>query len=192
MSQVRAPVRRLALALGCLAALGLTPAAAQPTRVYALDPARSQIRFHAVSRLMNADGTFHRVSGEFRVEAGRPETASGRVSVEVASIDTGIRMRDNHLRSAEFFDAARFPEATFVASAVRREGERLVVRGELTIRGVTRPVSVPVTVTPAAGTIRVVGQLTVNRRDFGVAYDSFLNPIKDEVSVSFDLLATAR
>ncbi len=166
-------------------------AAAEP-RVYAIDPARSQIRFHAISRFMDADGRFHRFGGELRLEDQRLETASGRVTVEVASIDTGIGMRDNHLRSDDFFDAPRYPQATFAVGGVRREGERVTVSGELTIRDVTRPLTVPVTVAVADGTIRVTGELTLNRREFGIAYQSRLNPIKDEVTVRFDLTAVPK
>jgi len=178
-------------ALGLLALL-LPAIAGAETRVYVIDPARSQIRFHAVSRFMDADGAFRRFGGEVRIEDGRPETASGRVTVEVASIDTGIRMRDTHLRSDDFFDVERHPQATFVTTAVRPEGGRFVVSGELTIRGVTRPLTVPVAVTATADALRITGDLTVNRREFGVAYQSRLNPVGDEVSVFFDLTAVAR
>ncbi len=177
-----------------LIAVLLPAVATAESRVYAIDPARSYIRFHAVSRFMDADGAFRRLGGEVRLDDGRPETASGEVRVEVASIDTGIGMRDNHLRSADFFDVERHPRATFALGAARRDGERFVVSGELTVRGVTRPVTVPVTVAVAAaeGTVRVTGELTLNRFDFGIAYQSRLNPIRDEVKVWFDLTATAR
>jgi len=182
---------RQAAALAVLLLLGPRAAAAE-SRVYAIDPARSQIRFHAVSRFMDADGRFQRFGGEVRIQDERFETATGRLVVQVASIDTANGMRDNHLRSEDFFDAQRYPEATLVVSGVRRDGERLAVSGELTIRGVTRPLTVPVTVTPATGTIRVTGELTLNRREFGIAYQSRLNPIKDEVTVRFDLTLVAR
>ncbi len=173
-------------------ALGVASGAATESRVYVIDPARSQIRFHAVSRFMDADGTFARFGGEIRLEDGRIESAAGRLVIEVASIDTGIRMRDDHLRGDDFFDAERHPRATFVTSTVRVVGDRVTVSGNLTIRGVTRPVSVPVTVTRAEGALRVVGDLTLNRREFGVAYQSRLNPIRDEVKVRFDLLVVPR
>jgi len=178
------------LVLGLLGALPSAPARADGIRAYVIDPARSQLRFHAVSRLMNADGAFGRFGGEVRLDEARPETASGRLTVEVASLDTGIRMRDNHLRSDDFFDVDRHPQATFVVSSVRRDAGRWTVSGQLTIRGVTRPVTVPVAVTASAGSIRVVGEFSVNRREFDVSYHSFLNPIRDEVRVSFDLTAT--
>jgi len=115
-----------------------------------------------------------------------------QVTIKAASLDTENDNRDNHLRSADFFDVERHPRATFALGAARREGERFVVSGELTVRGVTRPVTVPVAVAVADRTIRVTGELTLNRVDFGIAYQSRLNPIRDEVTVWFDLTATAR
>jgi polyisoprenoid-binding protein YceI len=174
-----------------LLVLSLAAAAAEP-RSYTVDPARSHIRFHAVSRLMDADGAFRRFAGELRLEPGRPDAASGRIVVEVASVDTASQRRDDHLRSPDFFDAARYPQAVFALTSARAEGGQTVATGELTIRGVTRPLSVPVTVTIADDTVRAAGRFVVNRRQFGVAYQSWLNPVRDEVTVSFDLTAVAR
>jgi polyisoprenoid-binding protein YceI len=170
-----------------LLVLGLAAVTAAEPRSYVVDSARSHIRFHAVSRLVDADGAFRRFAGELRLEPGRPETATGRIVVEVASIDTANRTRDDHLRSPDFFDAERHPQAVFVVTAVRPGG--VVVTGD---RGLTRPLSVPVTVTVAGEALRAAGRFVVNRREFGVAYQSWLNPVRDEVTVSFDLLAVPR
>ena len=75
---------------------------------------------------------------------------------------------------------------------MRAEGSQTVVTGELTIRGVTRPVSVPVTVTVAGDAVRAAGRFVVDRRQFGIAYQGWLNPVRDEVTVSFELTAVAR
>jgi len=182
-------VRRLVTALVGLALAGA--AAAEP-RVYAVDPTRSRIGFHATSRFMDADGTFSRFAGEIRLDDGRLETATGRVTVEVASLDTGIPLRDRHLRSDDFFDVDRHPRATFVVASVQREDDRVTVAGDLTIRGVTRPVRLAGTATSSGGTLRVAGAFTVDRRDFGITYQSRLNPVGHEVRVVVDLLAVAR
>jgi polyisoprenoid-binding protein YceI len=179
-----------AIAIG-LAGLATTLAVAEP-RLYVVEPERSAIRFHAVSRLMDADGRFARFGGEVRVEPSQWESAAVRLTVDVASLDTGIRRRDNHLRSDDFFDVERYPQAVFESTAVRAEGERLTVSGRLTIHGVTRPLTVPVTVTQTAAGLRVVGELTLKRFEFGIAYQSRLNPIQDEVKVRFDLMAVPR
>jgi len=183
-------MRAAALALAALIG-SIGPTASAEPRRYVLDPVRSQLRFHAVSRFMNADGHFGRFEGEIQLDTTAPERAVGRIVVEMASLDTGIGRRDDHLRSDDFFATARNPRATFVVESVRHDGGRWLVTGPLTIRGVTRPVSVPVAVTASDGRLRVVGEFVVRRREFGVAYDSFFNPIRDEVRVSFDLAAVA-
>lgn len=166
----------------------ITPAVeADTTRTYAIEPTRSQIRFEAVSRFVNAAGTFGRFGGEVQLDDARPESARARLEVEVASIDTRNRQRDDHLRSEDFFDAPRHPRATFVASEVRRDGERWVVSGQLTIRGITHALTLPVVVTPAGAGLRIQGEFTLSRRAFGVSYQSFLNPIQDGVRVWVDL-----
>jgi polyisoprenoid-binding protein YceI len=175
-----------------LLAVGLPAAAPAEPRSYAVDPARSHIRFQAVSRFVDADGAFRRFAGELRLEPGRPETASGRIVVEVASIDTASPKRDDHLRSPDFFDVAHHPQAVFALATVRAESGQTVVTGDLTIRGATRPLSVPVTVTVADDSVRVAGRFVVNRREFGIAYQGWLNPVRDEVTVSFELTAVAR
>jgi len=175
--------------------LALAGAAGAAPRRYVLDSARSAIRFHAGSRFMDADGTFHRLAGELRLDPEQPETVSGRIVVDVASIDTGIGLRDDHLRSDEFLDAARHPQAVFAVGGARPADAgapgRWLVTGDLTIRGVTRPLTVPVTVARDGGTLRIAGRFALNRRDFGVSYQSWLNPVRDEVTVSVDLTATA-
>lgn len=177
---------RVVAALALVALLPALRAQAEP-RLYVIDPGRSQIRFHAAARFSTAYGAFGRFDGEIRVEDGRPEAASARVTVDVASIYTGIWMRDNHLRSRDFFDVARYREATFTATTLHRDGDHLTVDGDLTIRGVTRPITVPVTVTVSPEAIRVAGELTVDRR-----YQNWLNPIRDEVRLWFDLTAVPR
>jgi polyisoprenoid-binding protein YceI len=181
--------RREVLGLGLLAAAAWPRAVRADARRWVVDGGRSKVGFHAVSRLMNAEGRFGRVSGDLRLDPDQPEGAQARVAVEVATLETGIGMRDDHLRSPDFLDAARHPQATFVATSARADGDRLQVAGQLTIRGVTRPVTVPVTVRREGSDLHLVGEVTVLRREFGVAYDSFLNPIRDPVRITFDLIA---
>jgi polyisoprenoid-binding protein YceI len=181
------------VALGLATGLaGPAATAAGGLQAYVVDPARSRVGFHATSRLMDAEGRFGRVAGELQVDLERPESAAGHVTVEVASLDTGIRRRDDHLRSADFLDAARHPRGTFVVASARREGPRWLVAGDLTIRGVTRPVAVVTRVEPDGPGVRVTGELTVSRRAFGIAYDSVLNPVRDPVRVTFELVAQPR
>ena len=182
-------VRRVALVL----ALVLLPAA--PThadaRRYVIQRETSEVSFKATSRLMNADGRFHHVRGEVVVEPTDITTARVAVTLEAASIDTGIGLRDSHLRSADFFDAERFPDIIFESVRVEGAGRRATVTGRLTMRGVSQEVTVPVDVTLSETALVATGELVVNRRDFGMNYNSFVNPVGNEVRVSFTIRARA-
>jgi polyisoprenoid-binding protein YceI len=173
-----------ALAIVMLAALPAGALAAPTT--FALDPGGSDLAFYATSRLMNAQGRFHRFQG--RVSLDRDDLTTARVtfSVETASLDTANRLRDDHLRSEDFFAVARFPTATFESDRVERSPGGLAVAGRLTIRGVTQAVSIPVQVDVTDQTLRAKGEFELQRTSFGIAYQSRLNPVGDIVRVVFN------
>jgi polyisoprenoid-binding protein YceI len=156
---------------------------------FRIQPEASEVTFKASSRLMNADGRFHRLAGEVLVDPKDLSTAKVTLSIEAASIDTGITLRDNHLRSEDFFDARRFPTIAFESLRAEAAGGRAIVVGRLTLHGVTREITVPVDVALAAGALMASGELVVNRRDYGLSYDSFLNPIANDVRVAFTIRA---
>jgi polyisoprenoid-binding protein YceI len=91
-------------------------------------------------------GTFKDFQVEFWFDQDDPANSSVKVSIDVASVDTKNERRDNHLRSGDFFDAANHPQMTFESTSVRQTGEdRLVATGDLTIKGITREVELPIT-----------------------------------------------
>jgi polyisoprenoid-binding protein YceI len=179
--------RRAAAAL-VLAALLCAPAAAEPLH-FRVQPEASEITFRATSRLMNAEGHFGRFSGEVVVDPAVPAGARISLVIEAASIDTGIEMRDNHLRSSDFFDVTRFPTVAFQSLRIEPAGRRATVVGRLTLRGVTREIAVPVDVQISRTALVASGELFVNRGDYGMNYQSFLNPIGNEVRVAFTFRA---
>jgi polyisoprenoid-binding protein YceI len=182
----------LSIALAVSLALGAAATArAQAGRTLAIDPAASHVGFSATSRFVDAEGRFHRFEGTIRIDEAGSE-ASGALTVELASVDTRNRLRDDHLRSSDFLDVDRHPTATFVTTSVSPGDRQWTVSGRLTIRGVSRPVTLPVTVSRADGGLRVAGELVVSRREFGISYQSVLNPIRDEVRVRVDLVARPR
>ena len=117
------------------------------------------------------------------------ERSSVRFTIDAASINTRNERRDNHLRSPDFFDVARHPTITFASRSIARTGDRAgVITGDLTMRGVTKSIEVPVTmVFLDGGRGRFKGTFTLNRKDFGVSYSSRLNPIEDMVEVQFQM-----
>lgn len=150
-----------------------------------IDPAGSALTFHATSRLVNADGRFHRFGGSVSVDPGDPTTARVSVTVDAASIDTDNTKRDNHLRSRDFFWAERHPTIAFESVGADRDASGLAVAGRLTIRGVTRDIRVPTTVELSPDGFVARGQFEVKRSDYDMTYQSRLNPVDDVVRVSF-------
>jgi polyisoprenoid-binding protein YceI len=184
-----ATARRAALMVA-LVLIAAAPAAADVRR-YVIQRETSEVSFKATSRLMNADGRFHHVRGEVLVEPTDITTARVAVTLEAASIDTGIGLRDSHLRSADFFDVERFPDIIFESIRVEGSARRATVTGRLTMRGVSQEVAVPVDVTLSETALVATGEIVVNRRDFGMSYHSIVNPIGNEVRVSFTIRARA-
>jgi polyisoprenoid-binding protein YceI len=163
---------------------GASPAPAAPVR-FRIEPGTSQITFKATSRLMNADGRFHRFQGEVVVDPRDLGSARVTLTIEAASLDTGIRRRDNHLRSEDFFHVERYPVIVFASSAIERSATELTMVGRLTMHGVTREVRVPVQAEVTDQTLLARGQFELKRTDYGISYRSFLNPIGEVVRVAF-------
>lgn len=185
-----ARIRRIASAVLALAALAWTapPAAADPLR-FRIQPEASEITFRATSRLMNADGHFGRLSGDVVVDPAVITTAKITLTIDAGSLDTGIQMRDNHLRSGDFLDVERFPTIAFQSVRVESSGRRATVVGRLTLHGVTREIAVPVDVQVTNTALVASGEFIVNRGEYAMNYNSFLNPIGNEVRVAFTFRA---
>jgi polyisoprenoid-binding protein YceI len=156
---------------------------------FRVQPEASDVTFRATSRLMNAEGKFQRVSGEVVVDPKDLTTAKITLSIEAGSIDTGIGMRDSHLRSEDFLDVKRFPYITFESERVEATGRRASVFGRLTVHGVTREIAVPVEVDVTDIAMVATGEFVVDRHDYGLTYKSFINPIGNDVRVIFTFRA---
>src|SRR5438067_10997374 len=130
-----------------LALLLLAPFSA-PAETYKIDSAHSQIAFSLHQFVSSVRGEFHRFSGTIEVDRDHPERSSVTARISVGSIDTKIQKRDHHLLSAEFFDAAKFPEITFKSRSVKRTGESNGdIAGYFTMPGVTRSMTLHVNLT---------------------------------------------
>ncbi len=115
---------------------------------------------------------------------------SGRVDIKAASLRTGIRKRDEHLHSADFFEAEKFPDITVVVTggADAIDGDTLDLRADLTIKNTTRPLTLRVSVTPVGdGGMRLSTQASVDRQDFGVD-GNMAGMIGDNATISGDLV----
>lgn len=166
---------------------------------YSMDPYHTVIQFK-VKHLMitNVTGVFGKFKGTVVIDENDISKSKVDVSIEMASINSGITKRDDHLRSADFFDVAKFPAMTFVSTKVEKAGvDKLMVTGNLTIKGVTRSVVLNVDgptgeIKSPQGDIRRGASATavINRQDFGVSWNSKLDGggvvVADNVYISID------
>src|SRR5215475_11254703 len=131
---------------------GLSPALLAET--YKFEPSGSTIGFSVHQFLGTTQGKFTKFNGKIDVNREHPENSSVTAQIDVRSIDTRIKKRDDHLRSAEFFDVDKFPQITFKSRSVKRIGPQSGdVLGDLTIHGVTKPVTLHVKLlTPISNT----------------------------------------
>ena len=141
--------------------------------VWQIDPAASSVGFlhKTIWGLMTVRGTFPVLSGEGRV--AEDGTAKGRVTFDAAGLDTGHRKRDQHLRSADFFDVERHPTIDFAADDVRPLGATgAEVKGWLTVRGVTKPVSFTAEATPVGDdAVTLAATVVFDRADYGMTWN---------------------
>ena len=169
-----------------------------PRTAWTLDPAHTHVEF-AVRHLMIATvkGKFTGLEGIVSMEGDRPETAQVEVRLDAASITTGNDQRDGHLRSADFLSADQFPALTFRSTAIEPESDAAFqLLGELTIKGVTRPVALRVTREGVAkdpwGNHRAgfTATGTINRSDFGITWNQAIETggvlVGDEVRISIE------
>jgi len=177
---------------------------AAPAAAWRIDPARSRASFTVRGRLLGlkeltVPGVFTAVAGTIVLDEARPARSRVALAIAAASVDTGIARRDAHLRSADFFDAERFPQIGFVGGAIEAVEPRVGryrVDGELTIRGVTRPVALDVVYDPSSAdgygrSARFFATGTVDRREFGLTWNPpALMRLVDEVRLAVVIEAT--
>src|SRR5205809_5197815 len=153
---------------------GLSPAA-WANEAYKFDPSGSTIGFSVHQFLGTTHGKFTKFSGKIEVDREHPENSSVTTQIDVRSIDTRIKKRDDHLRSTEFFNVEKFPQITFKSRSVKRTGPQSGdILGDLTMHGVTRPITLHVKLlTPINDTSRTRWTVTmepITRRDFNLMF----------------------
>ena len=195
-------IARLFIALALFAAV----ANAQDTRIpmldaeiFSIDRSHSHLGFAiGFIGMSKVHGTFNDYTATIVYDDAKPERSSITLMIEAKSIDTHGEMRDRDLQGALWFDTEKHPQILFQSTRIERKGdERYVVHGNLTMKGVTRAIAIPMTRTvkrtPDAGwgNIRIggTGAVTINRRDFGVTGPDFWEKaLSDNVDIEIDLL----
>ncbi|MFE0589918.1 YceI family protein [Micromonospora echinospora] len=178
-----------------------TTALAQLTGVYAIDPSHSRIGFVARHAMVTkVRGSFNDFEGRVVFDGDDPSATEVTVTIQATSIDTRNAQRDEHLRSNDFLAMETHPEITFASTAFRQTGpDTFDLTGDLTVRGVTHPVTVPFTYEGAAtdpfGNLRVgfEGSVTINRRDYGVTWNAALETggvlVSEKIVLEFEVSA---
>jgi len=162
---------------------------------YTFDQNHSRIGFEVRHLIGTARGQFHRFSGTIDFDREQPERSSVTAKIEVKSIDTGIDERDNHLRSADFFNAAKFPQITFKSRSVRRIGDQAGdITGDFTMHGVTRSIVLHVQLLESgeSKTRWKVTTAPLKRKDFGLLFGGAaetVSGIAQDVTVSIEIEA---
>lgn len=172
-----------------------------PTGTYTIDPTHSRIGFVARHAMVTkVRGSFNDFDGTGTFDADHPTAARLQLTIKAASIDTRNTDRDAHLRSNDFFDMDTYPEITFVSTAVQQTGDdEYQVTGDLTIKGVTKPVTIDFEYTGTAvdpyGNTRIglEGTTTINRKDWGVNWNAALETggilVSEKVTLEFEVSA---
>jgi len=168
---------------------------------YTLDPNHTRLSFVARHAMVTrVRGHFAQFTGSAHLDASDPTRSSAQVTIEAASVDTGNAQRDGHLRSNDFFDMETHPQITFASTGVEVvDPTHYRLLGDLTIRGVTRPVTVEFELTGQSvdpyGNQRVgfEGAATINRKDWGVSWNAPLETggvlVSDKVTLEIDVAA---
>ena len=173
------------LALAAFAAPALSSA-----QTYGVDPVHSFFFFKVGHfGVGNVYGRFDAVSGTVAYDAANPANDALQIEVQTGSVDTNSAARDTHLKSPDFFNAQQFPTATFKSTAVKATGDKTFdVAGDFTLNGVTKPLTVPVTLIglgkgpKGEPRIGAEAKFTINRSDFGIK--TFLPAVSDAVELT--------
>ena len=168
---------------------------------FTVDPAHSRIGFIARHAMVTkVRGSFDEFTGRLHLDAENPPAASAEITIEVSSVDTRNEQRDGHLRTNDFFDIAQYPQITFKSTSVEQlDTENFKVTGDLTIKGVTKSISVDFEygglATDPYGNVRVGfdGKAALNRSDYGVTFNAALETggvlVSEKIQLEFEISA---
>ena len=183
--------------------LAVTSSSAVANEIFTIDPAHSTIAFKVRHLLGTAKGRFTRFSGTIGLDREQPAKSSVTASIQVASIDTAIAKRDEHLRSGDFFNGQKFPEITFKSHRVKQTGPAAgEIVGDLTMHGVTREIVLRVELL-GSPELAAKNQTTrwrvttapIRRSQFGLGWSKSVEAVSmvsDEVAVDIQIEATGK
>ena len=158
---------------------------------WGVNPQKSEVAFEANGSGYNTKGTFKIFKADIEFDPDTPDQTSVRVRIDMRSASTGTADADQTLQSADFLDPARFPTAEFAARGAKPDGDgKYILDGKLTLKGVTKPVTLPFSIAIEEGTAVARAETAINRLDFGVGPASVAGLAVDkEVKLTIDLTA---
>lgn len=167
---------------------------------YTLDASHSRLGFSARHAMVTTvRGAFKSFEGTATIDTATPANSTVTLTIDPASVDTGTADRDGHLTSGDFFDVENFPTITFVSTQVERDGDEWAITGDLTIKGVAKPVTIVFEETGSArdpfGNLRAgfEGSTTINRKDWGLTWNAALETggvlVSEKIKLDFDISA---
>ncbi len=176
--------------------------AGEPIHFTRIDKNHSTIGFSVPIKggMSKVTGKFTDFSIEMVYDESNPQNSSIKATIQMASIDTGIEDRDKHLKSGDFFEVAKFPQATFISKSMEEKDGKLIARGDFTLKGVSKEIEVPFTITgfPKSkneeGVTRVnlgvAAEFTINRLDYNIKWQhsSVPNWVSNEITLEINLI----
>ena len=170
-----------------------SPAAHAQGQKYLITPQNSKIEFIGSKVTGSHNGSFGDFSGQIDY-AGTPEQSHVNITIKAESLTTDTPDLTKHLKTADFFDVAKFPEATFVSTSIKPSGEKgasHTITGNLTLHGVTKAVTFPATISVTPDVATVDSTFSINRKDFGINYAGQAdNLIRDDVVLKLTIRAS--
>lgn len=172
---------------------------------YEIDASHSSVAFKVRHMMVSwVKGQFDKFSGTVTLDEATPSKGKVEVQIDPSSINTGIEKRDEHLRNADFFDVQKFPKMSYISKAIKKGSDgKLIIEGDLTMHGVTKPVTLKVTELtseikdPWGGMRRgVSAEAKLDRKDFGLTFNTVLETggvaVGEEILISIELELTRK
>jgi polyisoprenoid-binding protein YceI len=167
---------------------------------WTIDPSHTRLGFEARHAMVTkVRGSFEDFAGTIVIDSANPSGSTASVAVQLASVNTGSADRDAHLRSPDFFDVEVNKEMTFASTVVKQAGDEFVMLGDLSVKGVTRPVEIELVptglVTDPFGDVRIgfEGSTEISRKDFGLTWNVALEAggvlVSDTIKIQLDVAA---